>query len=404
MRFIILNTFYESGGAEIQAQFEFDYLIRNGHEALLLTFDPQLNIGESKKKGHYNIVGNYSKNQRRANDLFINYELAKKIKKIINDFKPDIIHIHQITYALNTICYACNGVLTIQTIHDASILCDKGANCTPDDCICTNFNFYRCLSRCYNQSIQRRIKYIYRYIVIRRNVKFRKKYIRQFITPSEWLQQYLLKYNFNAQCINNAIDVIEFNEFKKRLSSDKKILLYFGAVCRRKGVFHLLNAFESDKYPNLELHIIGRIDNARGIKPIDLNAFKKKTEEKNVVYHGPKSHKEIIGFLQSTFAVIVPSLWMENYPTTAIEGILGKCIVCGSDRGGVPELVVDKRLIFDVCNRADIERCLRIVNDMNSNEYDVICKRQIQQFVLRNMPGSYFEKLFKLIYNSKEEG
>ena len=99
---------------------------------------------------------------------------------------------------------------------------------------------------------------------------------------------------------------------------------------------------------------------------------------------------------KKVFAVIVPSFGMENYPTTAIEGIYGKCVVCGSNRGGVPELISEQKLLFDVEDAMDLKRCLMELNKMSDKTYKMICKRQMEMFNKNNTPEVYLNSLTEL--------
>ena len=64
-------------------------------------------------------------------------------------------------------------------------------------------------------------------------------------------------------------------------------------------------------------------------------------------YIGKIEHDKIIEFLKDIYVVIVPSLWIENYPGTLLEAILCKCLVVASNRGGMPEMLYyDNSLLF----------------------------------------------------------
>ena len=56
MKIIIMSTFYKKGGAELQAGFEKNVLTSSGIEVKYLTFDPELDSGETKENGHKNFV------------------------------------------------------------------------------------------------------------------------------------------------------------------------------------------------------------------------------------------------------------------------------------------------------------------------------------------------------------
>jgi glycosyltransferase involved in cell wall biosynthesis len=398
---VVMSTFYEVGGAELQAKWEFEYLLSQGKKVQLWTFDPALSTGESLCENHINIMGNYSTMYRRAHDNIDSSRLKKLLMMQAKKFKPDVIHLHQIGFAFGTVVKTFQDVLILQTIHDYSIVCDKGTCIKPNGEVCSDCSFVHCRKDCYSQSLKRKMKIYYRHQVMQRNYRLRKKYINQLISPSECLARYMRKAGYDVVCINNAISNKDFGKFRKKLPTDKKIVLYFGGICKAKGVYQLLEAYDAETNKEIELHFIGRIDNGKAEDNMSEEQFKTLVESKRVIYHGAMKHEEIIMFLQKVFAVIVPSFWMENYPTTAMEGALGECVVCGSDRGGVPELVLCDELLFDVSSVEEIKKTLKRINDMNTEEYENICRKQKEKFYLNNTPEIYFSKLFSLISSLK---
>lgn len=393
MRVLIISTLYDGGGAEIQSKFEFDLLNRKGVTASYVTFDPALKTGESVVAGHLNLFGSYSKNYRRKADFLYDTKVEKILFNYIHEFQPDIVHLHQVGFAARSIYSVLKNWPCIQTVHDFSIVCDKGTCILPNGCPCQKGESGECLSNCYSATAKSRVKYYYRRLIRRKIDKERRMAVDKYIAPSACLTSYLKEKGYNAICINNAIDTAEFGAFKKNNMSGKRVILYYGGIRKSKGVALLLQAYEPQKMDNLEIHIIGGFDTGRIEDAYDEESFMSMIKDKKVFFHGKKSHKEAISFLEQVFAVVVPSVWMENYPTTAIEGIYGECIVCGSNRGGVPELVEEKELIFDVTDIEDLQRCLMRLNDMSNEEYNKICKHQLEAFSNRNTPEAYFKRL-----------
>lgn len=84
---------------------------------------------------------------------------------------------------------------------------------------------------------------------------------------------------------------------------------------------------------------------------------------------------------------------MENYPNVGLEGMFAQCVICGSRRGGIKEQVVDNSLTFKVTDPNDIKRCLRKLDEMSEEEYNDICKKQMDKFNVLNTQEVYFRKL-----------
>lgn len=396
MKVLIVSTLYSGGGAEIQSEYEFDYLRKKGIEVKYITFDPNLKSGESLKEDHVNLYGEYSISCRRAADLFRNIFLERRLSKYVDSFNPDIVHLHQVTFAFDSICRVLKEYPVIQTIHDYSIICDKGTCILNDYTPCTLRGYKYCLKKCYSVNLKSQLKYLFRSIARYKSEKVRRKDIDLLISPSACLKNYLIKNGYHAICINNSINITDFDNFTKHIQTDKKIVLYYGAVRKSKGVLNLIEAYSPNEVPNIELHIIGGFDKGRKEDSYSEDYFMKIIQEKGIVFHGRQTHEAVIRFLQSTYAVMIPSLWLENYPTTAIEGIYGKCVVCGSNRGGVPELIADEKLIFDVMNENEIKECFLKIDNMSTNDYRDVCEKQLEMFLQNNEPEVFFGKLFKV--------
>ncbi len=69
------------------------------------------------------------------------------------------------------------------------------------------------------------------------------------------------------------------------------------------------------------------------------------------------------------YCVIVPSLWLENYPNTVLESIANKTLVIGSNRGGIPELIGNSDLLFDITKEDDLYHKIQYVINLDKDKY-----------------------------------
>jgi glycosyltransferase involved in cell wall biosynthesis len=112
---------------------------------------------------------------------------------------------------------------------------------------------------------------------------------------------------------------------------------------RRFTILDAFIKFSADK--PVELHIVGKIEN-KSLEKLLLRYL----ENDKTSYIGTMSYAQIVEKLQSVHTVVIPSLWIENYPNTALEGLITECIAIGSDRGGTKELIANDDFVFDVLN------------------------------------------------------
>jgi glycosyltransferase involved in cell wall biosynthesis len=187
-----------------------------------------------------------------------------------------------------------------------------------------------------------------------------------------------------------ADELVAMNPEKKVV--DNRIFLYYGEVSEIKGVKVLIEAFKnfSSRYANAELHIVGHL---KGISDEDMRAS---IEGYPISYLGPMPYNEMIEKLDSVYAVVVPSIWQENYPNTVLESISRMKMVIGSDRGGIPELISNSDYIF-VANDID---CLTVsmgkVYSLSDKAYANECRSVYEKVVISNSQSKYYDRVIRL--------
>lgn len=391
MKFIIINDYYTAGGCEVQSKRELELFSQKGHIVKYITIDPKLKYHESCQPNHLNLAYHWSQKER----FICNKRLCNEIKSIIKDFSPDFIHLENIYLSAPAVYQAIKGNFCLQTIRDFSIVCVK-STCIKKDCsICSGINFENCIRNCMPLKIKDFIIFWGRYIALKLNNHYRKLSVNKFISPSKCLTYYCNNHGYNTICINNPFDNAILKNFKKIYApSQKKIFLYYGVVSERKGVLRIIEAFHIflSKGNNAELHIIGKLDR---IREKDLNC------SESIKYFSFMPYPEIIKKLQSVYSVIVPSIWLENYPNTVLEGFATECIVLGSNRGGIPEQIETQECIFDVLNTKDIVRALEFAFSLNDEERFLILEKQKDYLRKHNTQDVYYRKVINIL---KENG
>lgn len=107
-------------------------------------------------------------------------------------------------------------------------------------------------------------------------------------------------------------------------------ILYFGRLIDEKGVDILLDA--AALAPQVEIVVVGD-----GPDRAKLEA--RATTLANVRVVGPAWGEDLNRWLSGARAVVVPSIWHENFPYVILQAFAAGKPVIGSNRGGIPELV-----------------------------------------------------------------
>ena len=382
MKILIINDLYECGGAEIQARLQKKIFEEYGYEVLLVTLDPSNYIQTSKEYNHISIGKHYNKFQSVYYRFFKDFDIFKQLKDIISGFSPDVIHLHNIYVSSEAVYSAVREFPCVQTVHDYSITCVKSTSIYNDGSLCQGYCFNDCYGKCFKGTLKDRVVFIARYFALKHNNRLKKNCVDLFLSPSNFLKEICLKNGFKTICINNPV---EFNcndniVFRKFNRNEIKKYLYFGAINKSKGIVQLIRAFNKfakDK-EDIELIIAGSIKNdfAEEFKKLLSNSEKMR-------YIGKIEHNKIIDFLKDIYVVVIPSLWIENYPGTLLEAVACRCLVLASSRGGMPEMLnYNRDLLFDVLDENDIIRTFDFSYNITYEKYMKII-------------GSLYEKYFK---------
>ena len=167
MRVLLSNKFYYSrGGSDIYV-IELEKLLKeHGHEVAVFSMQHPLNMESEFVKF---FPGEIDLNNKRLNNLipsllrpFGSAEVRKKFNKLLNDFKPDIVHLNNIHSQLSPILSVLaqnRKIPVVWTLHDHKLLCpryDCMRNGKPCElCFTGKFNVvrYRCMKRSFTASL-----------------------------------------------------------------------------------------------------------------------------------------------------------------------------------------------------------------------------------------------------------
>lgn len=108
-------------------------------------------------------------------------------------------------------------------------------------------------------------------------------------------------------------------------------MLYFGRLIDEKGVDVLLDA--AAFAPDVPVVVVG--------DGPDRAALEKRAKSLyNVRLVGPAWGEDLHKWLKNARAVVVPSIWHENFPYVILQAFAASTPVIASNRGGMPELVL----------------------------------------------------------------
>jgi len=270
--------------------------------------------------------------------------------------------------------------------------------------LCPRFDFMyekkvceECLSKGYKSCIKKRCVKgsLFASVVRVFSMKFHKminvyKNVYAFITPSEFLKKKLSLNGFEEKRIHC---IPTFTASKTTIGKQQigSYGLYFGRVTEEKGVETVIKAYE--KLPEYTVKIMGddTTDEAKRLKK-----YVENHKMKNVEFLGFKSGAELENVIKGARFTLIPSIWYDNLPNTALESFQYSKPVIASNIGSLPELVIDGEngYLFKPSNVEDLIKKIKMLDD------DTLVKKMGQasrkRLESRFAPQTHYEDLMKI--------
>ena len=363
MKVLMVNKFlYPNGGSET-------YIFEIGKQLQKMGHEVQYFGMEHKGRIVGNHVDSYTSNMDfHGSKLFkllypfkiiYSTEARKKIRAVLDDFKPDIVHLNNINFQITpSILYEIKKyekdtkrrVKIIATAHDYQWVCPNHMMYIPhkeEICErCTSGQYSNCAKyRCIHNSRVKSIlgsmeSYLYH---------FRKTYglIDTIICPSGFLQKQLAKDKTMAGklvAMHNFVTISK--EETEALNYEKEdYVLYFGRFAKEKGIETLLKVCE--QLPKIPFVFAGS-------GPLE-DIVNQSANIKNVGFQKGKALQELIAKAQFS---IYPSEWYENCPFSVMESQMYGTPVIGAAIGGIPELIQEgiNGDLFESGNADDLKK------------------------------------------------
>lgn len=335
MRIILANKYYYPRGGDCIYTIELEKLLKSkGHKVAIFTQQYEENLPSDFSKYWPSKVDYSINNIRNISESFLrpiySKEVQFKFKKLIDDFKPNIVHLNNIHSQISPIIAKVafeRNIPVIWTLHDYKLLCPS-YSCLRNGRVCElcfknkiNVVKYRCVKNIVGSIIA--------YWEAKKwNQQRLEKYTNVFIAPSRFMKEKMIQGGFDGnkiEVINNFIDVSKLTKFN---SEKEDYYLYVGRFSKEKGVETLLKAAINLPY-KLKL---------AGSGPL-FSELHNRYENKNIEFLGFKNWSDLKNIISRARFIVTPSEWYENNPISVIESLCLGTPVLGARIGGIPEMI-----------------------------------------------------------------
>ena len=321
MKILVVHNFYQQAGGEDQVFLsEARMLEKNGHEVLRFTEDNDRVAGMGRLE--------------LAAATVWNREAYGRIHDLVRAERPEVVHFHNTFPLLSPSCYyaARNaGAAVVQTLHNYRLLCPAatllrdGKPC--EDCVGALIPWHGVQHACYrgNRVASAGVAAM---LAVHNAAGTWTKAVDAYIALTEFSRARFIAGGLPAERVYTKPN---FTEPDPGMGPGGESYLYAGRLSPEKGLNVLIDAWASNPaFPKLK--IIGDGPQAEWLQTQIATL-------PNVVWLGRVPREQVLEAMKTSKALILPSVWYENFPVTIVEAYATGLPVIVSDAGTLPELV-----------------------------------------------------------------
>lgn len=357
MKILLANKFYYRRGGDCIYMLNLEQLLKtHGHDVAVFAMDYPENIGTEWKRYFPNEikftpgVGMLETFMR----MFGLGEVKRKFNFLLNDFKPDVVHLNNIHTQLSPVIARLahkRRTKVIWTLHDYKLLCPRydclrNGNEVCEECFVDKHKVleYKCMK---NSNLASMLAY-------KEGMKWSRKklegYTDVFICPSQFMYNKMAQGGFDRKKMYTLCNFIDIERTRRDSYDKEDYYCFIGRLSFEKGIETLIEAARTLPY---HLKIIGSGPLA--------DILKEKAKGANIEFTGYKEWPEIKEIVGKARFSVVPSEWYENNPLSMIEAQCLGTPVLGANIGGIPELIkegvngmcFESRNIMDLKNKIE---------------------------------------------------
>lgn len=286
---------------------------------------------------------------RAASDTLWSTRTHAEVSETIKRLGIDLVHVHNTFPLISPSLYwaaASVKVPVVQTLHNFRLHCPQGMYLREgkvcEDCI-GRLPLPAIRHRCYRESTAQ-TTVLTAMLVMHRVIGTWQSKVDCYIALNEFCRDKFIQGGLPADRIRIKPNFVDFPESAE---GERKGFLYVGRLSEEKGIDCLLRA--AAELPVGALSVCGT-----GPKEALVRAAN------HVRYLGSVGQDVIRDEMASASALVIPSVWYENFPRTLVEAFASGVPVIASRIGALATIIEDgvTGMLFEPGNDADLKRCL----------------------------------------------
>ncbi|MGF9644501.1 glycosyltransferase family 4 protein [Paenibacillus sp. FSL L8-0502] len=326
---LIIHNFYQQSGGEDKVVEQESAMLRS----------------RGIETEHYYVHNDSIQSRGLANMAKLAVEAAwslpefKRIKKLLLQVKPDVVHVHNFFPVISpSVYHACErlGIPVVQTLHNYRLICPAA----------TFMRGNKVCEKCLHGTLLHSIRHgCYRgsqlqTIPVAAMIKFNdligtwQHKVSRYIALTEFARDKFAESGIPLDRIAVKPNFVHHKTMKTQYDPNDRYLLFVGRISAEKGVRNLLQAWSQlEDRGGLRLVIIGD-----GPEKAELTAA---YPQEDVRFLGKQDGDTVLDCMSRAMYVMVPSIWYEGFPMTIVESFsVGTPVLC-SRLGALEEVVED---------------------------------------------------------------
>lgn len=280
---------------------------------------------------------------RAGANMFYNPQAVRNLKALLKTQLIDVAHVHNIYHHISPAILPVlkkSGIKIVMTVHDYHLvspnysLFHHGAIHDED----AKGWYWSCVkNKCVKNDRLYSVIKVSEMIWHHKFKKYFEKNVDQFIAPSQFMADTLVKHGYDSKKIIVIPNPIPESAGTGAWLRSGDYVGFAGRLSEEKGVQVLLAA--AAQLPEITFKIAGS-----GPEEGKLKEFCQAQKLTNVEFVGFQTGQALEDFIAQAKLLVVPSIWYENGPLSVLEPMARGQIVLGSRIGGIPEMLPDEFL------------------------------------------------------------
>lgn len=384
MRVLLVHNYYQQAGGEDTVFEQEAALLRdNGVTVETLIFTNET------------FDGTWLGNIKSAAQAFYNSDSAQRLAGVLDAFRPDVVHIHNLFYTASPAVILVakqRGIPVVMTLHNYRLVCANGLLMRPgktpcEDCLTSTIPLAGIRHGCFRDSAAQ-TAHLTLLTSVHRLLNTWKQ-VDRFIVLTEFARQTFLRSSLHLKPEQvavkpNSLINLGYAPFTERAD----FFLYVGRLTNDKGIQTLIDAAYKASFP---VHIIGT-----GPMLGMVQEAAKKLD--HVTYLGVQPRQAVWDAIRQCRALVVPSLCYEGLPTVILEAFASGTPVICSDQKNLNQIIDNTQtgLLFKTGDSNDL---VRIINHSDSVDLEKLAQSGYQKYLASYTPERSFQGL-RAIYEA----